>query len=29
MPDRLGRLLFVTLEAVRIGALLVRVVALG
>jgi hypothetical protein len=29
VTDRLGRLLFVTLEVARIGALLVRVVALG
>jgi hypothetical protein len=29
MTDRLGRLLLVTLEAARIGAVLVRVVALG
>jgi hypothetical protein len=29
VTDRLGRLLLVTLEVARIGALLVRVVALG
>jgi hypothetical protein len=29
MTDRLGRLLLVTLEATRIGAVLVRVVAFG
>jgi len=29
MTDRLGRLLLVTLEAARIGAVLVRIVALG
>jgi hypothetical protein len=29
MTDRLGRLLLVTLEAARIGAVLVRVVAFG
>jgi len=29
VTDRLGRLLLVTLEAARIGAVLVRVVAFG
>jgi len=29
VTDRLGRLLLVTLEAIRIGAALVRVVAFG
>jgi hypothetical protein len=29
MTDRLGRLLLVTLEAGRIGAVLVRIVAFG